>query len=500
MDASRVAVVVLNWNGCRDTLECLSSLQRLTHPARLIVVDSGSEDGSVAAIRRDFPDVELCETGVNLGYAGGNNAGIRVALKRAPEFILLLNNDTIVAPDLVTVLLDAAARVPQAAFFAPRIYYHALPTTVWYGGAEWDPNTLELSHTSNGVDEAALAGEDVREVAYACGCALFVRARVIDSVGLMDERFFLTYEEADWCYRARRAGYPSVYVPQAKVWHKVSASFGGAASPLVSYYMTRNRLLWARKNLAWWQFFHTCKASCRGLFRHSGISFHLPPRSNSGVARLKQYYWATAKYVRDARAFLATPTVRAQLAALRDFALCRFGNRNSTVARLEHDVQPLASAAAYFTNLGFESPDLSGGYKYSPAGATWSFGRGGGIAGNSNEFTHANPPAPEGVQVAFLQNGGSAYQTASLAAGHYIITFMAAQRATNRGSQVIRVKMDGVVVGEFQPPGTDYTLYQTSPFNVAANGVHTLTLLGAGHGLDFAAFIDDVRVTASPGA
>ncbi|MDQ6618091.1 MAG: Ig-like domain repeat protein, partial [Pseudomonadota bacterium] len=150
-----------------------------------------------------------------------------------------------------------------------------------------------------------------------------------------------------------------------------------------------------------------------------------------------------------------------------------------------------------FANLGFETPNLAGGYEYAPSGATWSF-VGAGITGNGNAFTSGNASAPQGAQVAFVQNAASsASQTASLAAGQYTVSFSAAQRGNYQsGTQIVQVQVDGALVGQYQPPGLAYTTYQTAPFTINTTGNHTISLIGAGSGSDFTAFVDDVRINA----
>ncbi len=160
--------------------------------------------------------------------------------------------------------------------------------------------------------------------------------------------------------------------------------------------------------------------------------------------------------------------------------------------------QVITGVAGGFTNGGFEVPNLGGGFQYAPAGATWVF-TGAGISGNGSGFTSGNPPAPEGVQVAFLQGSGSQVaQSASIAAGTYTLSIRAAQRGNYQsGTQVLQVLVDGVPVGQYQPPSTAYTNYQTPAFTIATTGSHTLSLAGIGTGSDFTAFVDDVRLTST---
>src|SRR5688572_19863302 len=147
----RVVVVVLNWNGGDDTLECLASLRHLRYTnVHTIVVDNGSSDESVANIGTAFPEIPLIQTGVNLGYAGGNNVGIRAALATGAEYVLLLNNDTVVDPDCVDAFVEAARAHPEGALFGAKIYYHQEPDCIWYAGARWAPEISQFFHVGNG--------------------------------------------------------------------------------------------------------------------------------------------------------------------------------------------------------------------------------------------------------------------------------------------------------------------------------------------------------------
>jgi hypothetical protein len=241
---SNVSIVVLNWNGRADTLACLRSLQTLANEStKVFVVDNGSTDGSVAAIRAAHPEVELIETGSNLGYAGGNNVGIERAVADGADFLLVLNNDTTCAPNMVEELLRAAARHPRAGMLCPRMFYAHEPDRVWFDEARWDTRSLYFAFPGQDRLEAELSSTD-HGSDFACGAALFVRAEVIREIGAFDARYFLVWEEADWCYRARKHGWSCMVVPAAKVWHKVGASFGSEASPLRTYFSSRNRLVW----------------------------------------------------------------------------------------------------------------------------------------------------------------------------------------------------------------------------------------------------------------
>lgn len=324
----RVSIIILNWNGRDDTLACLDSLAALTYPNfQAIVVDNGSTDGSVNLIKRKFPDIPLIETGTNLGFAEGNNVGIRAALETGANYILLLNNDTIVAPDLLEAFAEAAAHHPDGGMFAAKIYYHAEPTRLWYAGGKWLQDKQCFVHVGIGEIDDGKKYEAVAETDYASGCALFVSAEVINTLGVMDPKFFLTYEETDWCYRARAAGYRILFVPSAKVWHKVSASFGGVNSPLQLYFYSRNILLWAERHLprsAYWPLF---RETCRDALRFSAGT------RQDGVL-LKRWMWAFTSLWQRLRRGGRDAAGRARYLGFRDYLLRRFGDCPDEVRHL----------------------------------------------------------------------------------------------------------------------------------------------------------------------
>jgi GT2 family glycosyltransferase len=245
----RVAVIVLNWNGKDDTLACLESLRQLDYPNyEVVVVDNGSSDGSVKAVRATFVDVTVLEVGENLGFAEGNNVGLRHALTHGADYVLLLNNDTEVSPDCISLLVGAVEATPQAGVAGPTIYYFDRREIIWSAGGaiDWrrgDSHMMGLDELDKGQYDA------IREVDFVTGCALLIRRDVIEDVGMLDTRFFMYYEETEWCVRAARARYKILHVPQAHVWHKIVPA-QQAMSPRIQYYMTRNRLLFLRSTRA----------------------------------------------------------------------------------------------------------------------------------------------------------------------------------------------------------------------------------------------------------
>lgn len=328
--APRIDVIVLNWNGRDDTLECLASMSRLDYPSyRVVVVDNGSADGSVAAIREQHPGVVILETGTNLGYAGGNNVGIKWSLSHGADAILLLNNDTVVAPDLLSALTRAARKLPEGSVIGAAICFFDRPNLLWFGGAHWVPEEVGFRITGRRQDASVLP-EQPAETDYATGCALFAPASTFRAVGLLDEDFFLTYEETDWCYRARALGFRSYVEREARLWHKVSASFGGIGSPLVRYFLVRNRLRWGKRHLPLAQSWLLHRESLRILWGAIAVPFDW--RGAAGLSP-RRWLWAVATWGRALGRNFREPGRRAELLGLRDYYLGRFGDSPSEVRR-----------------------------------------------------------------------------------------------------------------------------------------------------------------------
>lgn len=226
-----VFIILVNWNGKDDTLECLASLHQQTYPnRRILVVDNGSTDGSVEAIRAQYPEVTILALSENRRFAGGNNIGIRRALEAGAEYVLLLNNDTTADRNMLRVLVGTMRSRPDAGMVAPKIYYYAAPRILWYAGGAMSFWTGTMRHV--GIREEDRGQYDgLRETGYASGCCLLVAREVIGRIGLLDEAYFIYAEDADWSLRARRAGYRILFEPGAKIWHKISVSAGGHLSP-----------------------------------------------------------------------------------------------------------------------------------------------------------------------------------------------------------------------------------------------------------------------------
>lgn len=241
-DTRSVAIVLVNWNGRRDTLECLRSLQRLDYPDfRTIVVDNASTDDTVDAVCSEFGDVEVIEAESNLGFAGGNNLGIARALETGADCIWLLNNDTTVEERSLSALVEVLESDAHAGIAGSKLYFYDQPNVIWFAGGTISPIWGFTRHIGeNEIDTGQY--DQVHDIDYATGASLLIRAETVRDIGPMDEDYFLYWEETDWCERARAAGWRVLFAPASRVWHKVGASIPSDRSFIRSRYEGRNRV------------------------------------------------------------------------------------------------------------------------------------------------------------------------------------------------------------------------------------------------------------------
>ena len=248
-----VYVVTLTWDQREDTIKCLGSLSRITYPHyRLLLVDNASVDGTVEAVRDRFPDVEIIVNPRNLGFPGGFNVGLRYALAQGANYVFMINNDTFVELNILDRLMSCADP-PDVGILAPKIYYADEPNRVWSVGGRRHPWTLEMIDKGDGQLDRG-QWKDAIERDYLVGCALLLKRSLLEDVGLFDTGYCpIYYEDVDLCLRARQAGYRLLLVPSARMWHKVSASGGGAGSPRERYLMARNSVRFFRKHVRGWR-------------------------------------------------------------------------------------------------------------------------------------------------------------------------------------------------------------------------------------------------------
>jgi len=303
MDAPRVSIIILNWNGWKDTIECLESLYRIDYPNYdVIVVDNGSQDDSIQKIKEyakgkievnskffkynpnnkpikvfevneneakqgkfnrplyEKFDVDrrmiLIKNKKNYGFTGGNNIGMKFALSVLnPDYVLLLNNDTVVEKDFLKELVKVAESDEKIGIVGPKIYYYdynGRSDIIQSAGAKINLRT-GANHIIGRYEIDVGQYDEAKEVDYVSGACLLVKSGVLKKVGLLDPEYFTYWEETDLCMRVKKAGYKILYAPQAKIWHKESVSWK-KSKPVRIYYLNRNKFLFIRKHTTQKQF------------------------------------------------------------------------------------------------------------------------------------------------------------------------------------------------------------------------------------------------------
>lgn len=305
-----VAIIVLNWNNARSTISCVESLGKITYPdAYVVIVDNGSEDDSIVQIRRRFPEHQVIETGENLGYAGGNWMGIKRALEQGADYVCVLNNDVIVTQGFLEPLIAASGGPAVSRVTTPLLCELDRPGTIWALGSKINPKLGSTERLFAGQARETVAARKPMPVEVCAGTALVIPRDILENVGFMDAAFFLYYEEIDWSFRLRKAGYQTMAVAESVVFHEVSATLG-QKSPIIDYYMCRNHL-------------------------------HVLNRHWTGLIRLRMLVDAIASELRTVLAYTLKPWGgrrrphrTARLMAIRDAALGRWGKMPPDVARI----------------------------------------------------------------------------------------------------------------------------------------------------------------------
>ncbi len=288
MPDSSVTVVLLNWNGLQDTRECLESLRHVNYPSfRVVVVDNGSRNDEASALAADFGDfIDLVRLPANTGFSGGANTGIKRALESSPDYVMLLNNDTVVDPEFIRELVTEAGQHSDVAAICPRTYFYNEPRKIYSTGGSVDiwrgvARQVGRGETDNGQFNAPARRD------YADGVCMLIPTEALAKVGLLDEQYFAYWEETDWCIRARDLGLRCYYAPQARIWHKAERSQDPDAS--FHYLYRRNALLFVRKR-------GTGPQKVTALLMHAfvfgpGYFLRHPTRLKRAAAELKALFW-----------------------------------------------------------------------------------------------------------------------------------------------------------------------------------------------------------------
>lgn len=258
----KTAVCIINWNNYDCTLNCIESL--MTMPCNdydIILIDNASEDGSGDRLAGNFPQVKYLKLRENAGFTGGNNAGINYSLNRNYQYTLLLNNDTTVEPDFLEILVNYLDEHKEVGAVQPKIYFYHNKSLLWNGGSHFNKWTGIDSVEGTGKKSSSTS-ESLKSADWLTGCALLLRNDLIREVGLLDESLFMYYEDVDYSFRIKKAGYSLVYHPQSVIYHIAGASSRakvkgkeGFLNPRIHYYLTRNKIWLLKKYLPPYQQF-----------------------------------------------------------------------------------------------------------------------------------------------------------------------------------------------------------------------------------------------------
>lgn len=246
MNEPFVVIVILNTNRRQDTLECLASIhQNVYSNYKSIVLDNNSTDGSIVSIEEEFPTVQIINIVENLGYAGNNNVGIEAAIDQGANWVLVLNEDTILDADCLYNLVKVGKSDHCVGVVGPMVYHHDEPNIIQSAGGMLNSSWDSLHVAQNEPDQGQIT--EPHQVDFISGCAIMISRNALDQVGGFDKRFFYYKEETELCIRVRKAGWKIMHVPDAKIWHKgVQREYN--PGPHVSYYGTRNKFLMLAKH------------------------------------------------------------------------------------------------------------------------------------------------------------------------------------------------------------------------------------------------------------
>ncbi|MCJ7804571.1 glycosyltransferase family 2 protein [Patescibacteria group bacterium] len=279
---TKIDIVILHFNNQKLTDNCLESVKKLAvldFKLETIIVNNNPQE-EIDSLKKKYPEFIFLETKKNMGFTGGNNLGIKKALENKADFVFLLNNDTLLDKNLLGELLKALKTDKKIGILSPKIYFAPgyefhkgrylkkdQGKVIWYAGGLLDWQNIIASH--QGVDEVDHGQyNQIIPVDFTSGCGMLVKKEVFGKVGFFDERYFLYWEDVDFCQRAKRAAYKIIFVPSAKVWH-ANAGSSEVGGKLHDYYMTRNRMFFAFKYTSLKMKFALIRESLKILFKGS---------------------------------------------------------------------------------------------------------------------------------------------------------------------------------------------------------------------------------------
>ncbi|MCU5433795.1 glycosyltransferase family 2 protein [Bacillus mobilis] len=278
----KVAIIILNWNSYNDTSECLESLGKMHYKNyHVFLADNDSKDGSFESLKKEYQEnkyssnITFIQTGSNLGFAGGNNVAIKKAYENGFDYFWLLNNDTVVEENALIALIENIDKSPEIGIVGSKIYYYGT-NKIWFAGGKVSTSTGVAGHIGlRAVDNGQF--DKVESVDYITGCSLLFRREILETVGYMNEDYFLLFEETEWNIRIKQKGYKILYIPDSIIYHKVSISSGGEnnIAPYAAYYEIRNGYVMVdRTQPSYYKIPAFCAMLFKAMKKHVKILLH----------------------------------------------------------------------------------------------------------------------------------------------------------------------------------------------------------------------------------
>jgi hypothetical protein len=294
-----IHIIILNWNGLSDTVRCINSLKESDLSGTTIyVIDNGSANNEAEQLAQMFPGITVFPQGENTGFCKGNNIGIQKAVENGAELILLLNSDTIIPKDAINILAQEFINTPHAGAMSPVILQYPETDYAGFVEARWHAEKAQFVLNPNKKRYDEIKNTQPWRSEFANGCCLLTSSKVVKIVGLLDERYFAYYDEADWCKRLEKFGYYSYVTPASVIYH---VKYSLLHSRVSMYLLTRNRLLWMKENLSFRQ------------------------RSKSFLYLGKEVLWHFLNLLDLVNGIYAKDISRAYLMGWKDYLLSHFG-------------------------------------------------------------------------------------------------------------------------------------------------------------------------------
>lgn len=242
-----IYIILVNYNGYKDTIECVESLKRINYSNyKIIIVDNASTNNSLNYLNKELKDCVIINSKNNLGFAGGNNLGIEYALKNGADYVMLLNNDTLVDPKFLDNMVNLSIEDDKIGIVGCKIMYYPQKDIIWYGGGFI--NWFKFIGEHYGIKEIDKGQCDKqKEIDFMTGCCMLIKKEVFEKTGLLSDEYFMYYEDVDFCIKVKDAGYKIWYDPTAVIYHKVGLSGGGEESEFSIKWITRNKMFFMKK-------------------------------------------------------------------------------------------------------------------------------------------------------------------------------------------------------------------------------------------------------------